>query len=308
MSSIPLRKIGDADVPAIGFGFMEMQLTAANRTALNNSDEERLKVLNAAYEAGCTFWDADCGFPSRDSEQLIRKWFKFNPDKREEIFLATKVKGAAASEFIEPQVESALRRLGVDYIDLYYQNRVDSNSSIEAIVEAIAEQVKAGKIRHIGLSGSACTPSNLRSANSIHPISAIKVDSYPAPIKLIETAREFHTKIVANRHAESESNQSEKMIKVEEVLKGVGEKYGATARQTALAWALAQGDDLFVVPCTKRIEYVRENAGAGRIHLTPEDVEEIGKAIECPDTSLVAVEDQKSEGAAPGASDSGLAG
>ncbi|KAL0571570.1 hypothetical protein V5O48_010388 [Marasmius crinis-equi] len=337
-SQIPLRKIGNTDVPAIGFGMMGLSVWYG----AVQSDEERLKVLDAAYESGCRFWDTADIYG--DSEELIGKWFKLNPGKRDQIFLATKF-GArldgpsrGTPEYVKQQCQESLRKMGVDYIDLYYQHRVDASTPIEKTVGAMAELVKyalfpfvihtsttsnhplppsrAGKVKYLGL--SECTPTGLRRASSIHPISALQIEFSALerpPAELLKTARELGTKIIAYSplgrgfltgqirsltdvqdsdgdfdlrtvlpKVIAEGN-FEKIMQLADVIKRVGDKHEhrATAGQAALAWVLEQGEDLFVIPGTKKVKYLLENAGAARVHLTPGDVEEITKAAEATD-------------------------
>ncbi|KAL0072845.1 Aldo-keto reductase str7 [Marasmius tenuissimus] len=280
-SSIPSRKIGNTDVPAIGFGVMGLSVGYG----AVDGDEERLKVLDAAYESGSTFWDTADVYG--DSEELIGKWFKRNPDKRSKIFLATKF-GARFDgpsrgdpQYVKEQFQKSLDRLGVDYVDLYYQHRVDPSTPIEKTVGAMAELVKAGKVKYLGL--SECTPNGLRRANSVHPISALQIE-YSAferpPADLLATAREFGTKIIAYsplgrglltgqvksiddleagdaRRIFPKFQDKEnfaRILKLSDTIKDIGGKHGATAGQAALAWVLAQGEDVFVIPGTKKVK------------------------------------------------------
>ncbi|KAJ7598533.1 NADP-dependent oxidoreductase domain-containing protein [Mycena floridula] len=180
MPSIIHRKLGDTLVPAIGFG----GISAAIGTG---TDEERLKVLDAAYEAGSTFWDTADAYG--DSEDLIGKWFKLNPEKRSKIFLATKFGrtktgpgGRGDPEFVKEQCAQSLKRLGVEYIDLYYQHRVDRNIPIEKTVGAMAELVKEGKVKYLGLSD--CTAAGLRRAHAVHPITALQIEFSPIELQV----------------------------------------------------------------------------------------------------------------------------
>ncbi|KAJ7799211.1 NADP-dependent oxidoreductase domain-containing protein [Mycena olivaceomarginata] len=309
MSPIPHRKLGDASVAAIGFGVMGIS-TAYGAV---DSDEERLKVLDAAYAAGCTFWDTANVYG--DSEDLIGKWFKLNPEKRSKIFLATKfgftMTGARGDpEFVKEQCEQSLARLGVDYIDLYYQHRVDPNTSIEKTVGAMAELVKEGKVKHLGLSD--CTASGLRRAHAVHPIAALQIEYSPLmlevehpPLALVAAARALGTKIVAysplgrgfltgqiksvdDLEADdfrrtvpkfSEANFP-KILALARKIGEVGKAHRATSGQTTLAWTLAQGEDFFVIPGTKKVKYLHENAGAAAIELTGEEVAAVRLAAE----------------------------
>ncbi|KAK1221468.1 hypothetical protein PQX77_015702 [Marasmius sp. AFHP31] len=305
-SSIPFRKIGNTDVPMIGFGVMGLAVGYGTV----DSDEERLK----ARVSSTTFWDTADIYG--DSEELIGKWFKLNPDKRSKIFLATKFGARSGGpsrgdpEYVKEQFRKSLDRLSTDYIDLYYQHRVDPATPIESTVEAMAELVKAGKVKYLGL--SECTPNGLRRANSVHPISALQIEysAFERPAAdLIATAREFGTKIVGYSplgrgfltgqvksidDLESDDirrifpkfqdkENFARILKLSDTIKNVGEKHGATAGQAALAWVLAQGEDIFVIPGTKKVKYLLDNTGAGKVHLTTEEVETILKAAEATD-------------------------
>ncbi|KAK0447374.1 NADP-dependent oxidoreductase domain-containing protein [Desarmillaria tabescens] len=302
MSNVLQRKIGDTPVPAIGFG--AMGLSVGYGTV--EPDEERFKVFDAAFEAGCTFWDtADAYF---DSEDLIGKWFKRNPEKRDSIFLATKfgftMQGARGDpEYVKQQCYTSLKRLGVDYIDLYYQHRVDPNTPIEKTVEAMAELVKEGKVKYLGLSD--CTASGLRRAHAIHPIAALQIEYSPFILDLIQTARELGVKIVAYSPLgrglltgqvrsrddleptdfrltvpKFKEENFPKILSLVDRIGDVAKRHNATSGQAALAWILAQGEDFFVIPGTKKIKYLKENLGAGSLKLTPEEIAEIRQIAE----------------------------
>ncbi|KAJ6607704.1 NADP-dependent oxidoreductase domain-containing protein [Mycena sp. CBHHK59/15] len=201
--SFPTRKIGGADVSALGFGAMGI----AGAYGAVEGDEERFKVLDAAYAAGCTHWDTADIYG--DSEELLGKWFK-RTGKRDEIYLATKfgivmteervVNGTP--EYARQSVEKSLKRLGVDCVDLYYLHRADSTVSIEHSVAAMAEFVKEGKVKHLGL--SEVSASTLRRAHAVHPIAAVQVEYSPftldiedPKIDLLRTCRELGIAVVA---------------------------------------------------------------------------------------------------------------
>ncbi|OBZ77663.1 Aldo-keto reductase yakc [NADP(+)] [Grifola frondosa] len=202
MSPLPTRKIGNAHVSAIGYG--TMGLAVGYGPAL--PDEDRLKVLDAVYANGCTNWDTADVYA--DSEVIIGKWLKMT-GKRNEIFLATKGGmvleargGNGEPEHIRAAIESSLERLGVDYVDLYYLHRADQTVPIELTVRAMAEFVKAGKVKYLGL--SECSAETLRRAHAVHPISALQVEYSPftldiedEKIGLLKTARELGVTIVA---------------------------------------------------------------------------------------------------------------
>ncbi|KAJ7036068.1 NADP-dependent oxidoreductase domain-containing protein [Mycena alexandri] len=301
----PTRQIGNFTFSAIGFGAMGLSVAYGQ----TESDEDRFKVLDAAYAAGCTFWDTANIYG--DSEVLLGKWFK-RTGKRADIFLATKFGfGANLSlsgtpENVRASAEASFEKLGVDTIDLYYLHRADANVPIETTVAAMAELVKAGKVKHLGL--SEVSASTLRRAHAVHPIAAVQVEYSPftldiedPKINLLNTARELGVKIVAysplgrglltgqyKSTDDFEDGDFRKLIprynatnfpnilKIADGLKAIGTKYnGATAGQVTLAWLLAQGDDIIPIPGTKKIKYLEENIAAGALTLTAEDVKAV---------------------------------
>ncbi|KZS97315.1 Aldo/keto reductase [Sistotremastrum niveocremeum HHB9708] len=299
--AIPPRKIGDATFPAIGFGAMGL----SGFYGATESDEDRFKVLDQCLAAGSTHWDtADMYL---DNEDFIGKWFK-RTGKRDQIFLATKfgftgqgIRGD--SPYVRQAFEKSVKRLGVDVIDLYYAHRVDKNTPIEETVEAMAQLVKEGKVRYLGLSEPSV--SSLRRAHAVHPIAAIQVEYSPFVLDiekmgLLDAARELGVKIVAysplarglvtGQYKSPEDFEKDdfrrvvpkysaenfpKLLKVVDDLKKIGEKYDATAGQVTLSWLLQQGDDIIPIPGTKKIKYLNENLGAYKVHLTPDEVKEI---------------------------------
>ncbi|KAG9076341.1 hypothetical protein FRC06_009558, partial [Ceratobasidium sp. 370] len=269
-STFPTRKIGNDNVSAIGFGAMG------------------------------------------DSEDLIGKWFK-RTGKRNQIFLASKFgitpDGPRGDpEYIKASIEQSLARLGVDTIDLYYVHRIDPKVPIETTMGVLVDLVKAGKIRYIGL--SVPSPGTLRRAHKVHSIAAIQVEYSPFVLDieekghLLETARELGVAVVTyspigkgllsgqiTSHADlpegdfrrllpkySDSNFPT-ILALGSRLKELGSAHNATASQVALAFLLAQGDDIIPIPGTKNVKYVEENLGAAYINLTPGEVKSIRKAI-----------------------------
>ncbi|KAJ7314220.1 NADP-dependent oxidoreductase domain-containing protein [Mycena albidolilacea] len=300
------RKIGTSTFPAIGFGAMGISTFYGPV----ESDEERFKVLDAAHAAGCRFWDTADLYG--DSEELIGKWFK-RTGKRADIFLCSKFGFRLPSfaldgtpEYVKTATESSLKKLGVDYIDLYYLHRADVNVPIEHTVAAMAEFVKAGKVKYLGL--SEVSAATLRRAHAVHPIAAVQVEYAPFTLEiedpkigLLAAARELGIQVVAysplgrglltgqyKSPDEFEADDFRRAIprycaenfpnilKLADGLKSVGAKYdGATGGQVALAWLLAQGDDIIPIPGTKKIKYLEENIAAGKLKLSAEDVQTV---------------------------------
>ncbi|TFY56508.1 hypothetical protein EVG20_g8898 [Dentipellis fragilis] len=311
MSKLPTRKIGDTEVTAIGYGAMGI----AAYYGPPMPDEDRFKVLDALYERGCTNWDtADIYL---DSEELIGKWFK-RTGKRDEIFLATKFGFTSPPPrnrtpdgdpvWAREAIERSLKRLGTDHIDLYYLHRPDHTIPIEKSVAAMAEFVKAGKVKYLGL--SEVSSATLRRAHAVHPIAVVQVEYSPftldiedPKIGLLKTARELGVKIVAysplgrglltgqykgpeefsaddfRRDIPKFSKENfPKVLKLAADLQKIGERHGATAGQVCLAWILAQGDDFIPIPGTRHIKYLDENLGAVNVKLSPAELEEVRRA------------------------------
>ncbi|KAI0747134.1 Aldo/keto reductase [Daedaleopsis nitida] len=318
----PTRKIGNIDISAIGYGAMGI---AAFHGALL-SDEERLKVLDGVYESGCTHWDTADVYA--DSEELIGKWFK-KTGKRNEIFLATKfgfVLGGEPlpdgrricgdPEYVPKALERSLARLGVEHLDLWYLHRADKTVPIEHTVAAMAEQVKAGKVKYLGL--SEVSSDTLRRAHAVHPIAALQVEYSPFTLDIenpkyavLKTARELGIKIVAYspvgrglltgkyrspddlepndaRHSlpRFSAENFPNVLKIVDAIKPIADRHNATLGQVTLAWLLAQGDDILPIPGSTKIANIKENMAAQALKLTAEEIEEIRKLAVAADNTL----------------------
>ncbi|KIM36704.1 hypothetical protein M413DRAFT_449041 [Hebeloma cylindrosporum] len=244
-----------------------------------------------------------------DSEDLLGKWFK-KTGKRDQIFLATKFGFTESGlngtpEYVRTAAETSLKRLGVETIDLYYLHRADQNVPIEKTVGAMAELVKEGKVRHLGL--SEISSATLRRAHAVHPIAAVQVEYSPfcldiedEKIGLLKTCRELGVTIIAysplgrgmltgayKSHDDIPDDDWRKTIprfgpqnfpnilKLVKGLQELGAKHDATPGQVTLAWLLAQGEDIIPIPGTKKIKYLKENLGALNVKLTPAEVAEV---------------------------------
>ncbi|KAF8323860.1 Aldo/keto reductase [Clavulina sp. PMI_390] len=200
----PKRKVGNVDVNAIGHGMMSI---GGNVYGPAGTDEERFELLNRLWELRQTNWDTAHMYG--DAEKLIGKWFAKYPERRSQIFLATKfgvyfTPGMAIRgdpEFIKEQLTESLERLQTDYIDLYYQHRPDPKVPIEVTVKTLAEFVKEGKIKQYGLSDA--TVNTIRRAQKIHPVAAVQVEINPflrdplMPGGIVDTARELGIAVYA---------------------------------------------------------------------------------------------------------------
>ncbi|KAF8880468.1 Aldo/keto reductase [Gymnopilus junonius] len=313
---LPTREIGNDNVTAMAFGLMGMSAFYSEKS---DDDEERFKVLDAAIEAGLTNWDTADVYG--DSEDLVGKWLK-RTGKRNEIFLATKF-GATATgpngkvEYVRASAEKSLKRLGVETIDLYYLHRADKKTPIEITVSAMAEFVKAGKVRYLGL--SEISSETLRRAHAVHPITAVQVEYSPfcldiedEKIALLKTCRELGVTVVAysplgrgvlagkfksradipadDWRREIPRFSDENFPNILKLVKGfeeVGKKHNATSGQVALAWLLAQGEDIIPLFGTKNIKNIKENLGAFNVKLGPEEVKELRAIAETADATTL---------------------
>ncbi len=304
------RTLGSAgpEVSAEGLGCMGMS------EFYGSADEaEAEATIRRALELGVTFLDTADMYGPFTNEELVGRAIA---GRRDEVVLATKfgnVRGPDGErlgvrgdpDYVREACEASLRRLGVDAIDLYYQHRVDPKVPIEETVGAMAELVGQGKVRHLGLSEAA--PETIRRAHATHPIAALQTEyslwSRDPEDEILPTLRELGIGFVpysplgrgfltgrfrslgdlaegdfrrVNPRFEGE-NLARNLGLVERVERIAAEK-GVTAGQLALAWVLAQGDDLVPIPGTKRRLYLEENVAAAAIELSGEDLERLDRA------------------------------
>ncbi len=310
MEKVKLGSQG-AIVSRMGLGCMGMSEFYGDR-----NDEESAATLLRAIDLGVNFLDTADVYGMGDNEELIGRTIKA---RRDEVFLATKFANirkkedpkywgiSGKPEYVKAACDASLKRLGVDVIDLYYQHRVDPETPIEDTVGAMAELVKAGKVKYLGLSEA--SPATIRRAHKVHPITALQTEyslwERHVEDEVLPTVRELGIGFVpysplgrgfltgtiskptelGSNDARSEryprfaeGNFDKNQVLVERV-RVIADRKGVKPGQLALAWVLAKGEDLIPIPGTKRRKYLEENAAAAEIHLSPEEVAELEAAV-----------------------------
>ncbi|KAK2038826.1 aldo/keto reductase [Colletotrichum somersetense] len=320
-ASLPVRRLSKSgpEIAALGVGLMGLSVAYGKP----GSDEERLAFLDRAWELGATNWDtADC---YGDNEDLVGKWLGLHPERRGDVFLATKFGIRAKDDgsdygvwfdtspgYCREACERSLKRLGVDSIDLYYIHRLDDKTPVEKTIEEMVRLKSEGKIKHFGI--SECSSATLRRAHAVHPIAAVQVEYNPwsleiegvAGTDLLRTCRELGVAVFAysplgrgimtgryrsaddfdasdyRRHLPRFAGENfRRNTELADRFAAVaGGRHGCSAGQLALAWLLAQGDDVIPIPGTKRVEYLEENLGALRVRLGEEEERELRGLVE----------------------------
>jgi aryl-alcohol dehydrogenase-like predicted oxidoreductase len=309
------RKLGNTNeqLSAIGLGTMGM-----NHAYGEPDDQESLATLNLAIELGINFLDTADIYAKGENEKLVSQVLVPNRNK---IFIATKFGFRwddqktrpfdASPAYLKTAVEQSLKRLRTDHIDLYYAHRVDPNVPIEETVEAMAELVKEGKVRYLGLSEASAA--SIRKAHAVHPIAALQSE-YSLLTRGVETETLPLTKelgisfvpfsplargLVTNTLDVStlgdndfrkglpryQAQYAENNKKLAEGFAALATSKNVTPAQIALAWVLNQGEHIIPIPGTKKTKYLRENAGAVEVDLTTEDLTVIDELLKkYPDT------------------------
>jgi aryl-alcohol dehydrogenase-like predicted oxidoreductase len=304
------RKLGaDVTVSAMGLGCMGMS------EFYGPADEAgSIATIHRAIDLGVDFIDTADMYGLGRNEELVGRAIR---DRRDKVFLATKFgnvrtpDGAFVGvdgrpEYVMRSCDGSLKRLGVDVIDLYYQHRVDPKTPIEDTVGAMASLVKAGKVRYLGMSEAA--PTTLRRACAVYPILALQTEyslwTRDPEIEILKTCRELGVGFVAysplgrgfltGRFSKSEDlspddsrrhqprfegENFERNLRLAEAVKKIAGEKGCTAAQLALAWVLAQGEDIVPIPGTKHIRYLEENLAALQIRITPDELRRLEEAF-----------------------------
>ena len=303
------RRLGSLRVSAIGLGCMGMsEFYGAH------DDAQSIDTLHRALDLGVNFLDTADAYGPFENEKLVGRAIR---DRRDEVVVATKFgnqRGADGSwigingrpDYVREACDASLQRLGVDHIDLYYQHRVDANVPIEETVGAMAELVRAGKVTHLGLSEAA--PQTIRRAHNVHRITALQTEyslwSRDPEDEILPAVRELGIGFVAyspigrgflsgqwrsiddlapddwrRNNPRFQGENFQRNLDLVEKIEEIAREKGVTPAQLAIAWVMAQGDDIVPIPGSKSRKHLEENVAAADIELTREDLERIDAVV-----------------------------
>ncbi|MDT7601313.1 MAG: hypothetical protein QOK26_3390 [Pseudonocardiales bacterium] len=304
--------LGGLDVSRIGLGAMSM---SAFYTGANSDNSEAVRTIHRAFDLGVTLLDTAEIYGPYLNEELVGRAIA---GRRDQVVLATKfgfISHAAGVNALDSSpaniraaLEGSLQRLGTDHVDLYYQHRVDPNTPIEDTVGTLAELVAEGKIRHIGLSEAGAE--TIRRAQAVHPITALQTEyslwTRDPEAEILPLVRELGIGFVAysplgrgfltgairstDQFARDDfrannprfaAGNFEQNLRIVDEVTAVAREADATPAQVALAWLLAQGDDIAPIPGTKRVTRLEENVASDAVELTPAQVSRLN-AIKPP--------------------------
>jgi aryl-alcohol dehydrogenase-like predicted oxidoreductase len=296
-------KLGTLDVGRIGLGAMGM---SAAYTGAGRDDAESIRTIHRALELGVTLIDTAEVYGPYTNEELVGRALK---GRRDQVVLATKFgfmshsgrSGPDSSpDSIRTALDGSLRRLNTDYIDLYYQHRVDPGTPIEDVIGTVAEFVAQGKVRHIGVSEA--WVDTIRRAHAVHPIAALQSeyslwtrDQEPEVLPLLRElgigfvpysplGHGFLTGTINSIEDLDESDwrrtnprftgeNFQRNLRIAEEVRGVAAEVGATPAQVAIAWLLTKGENIAPIPGTKRVKRVEENVAADDVVLTADQIQ-----------------------------------
>ena len=309
--TIPIRTLGELQVGAQGLGCMGMSEFYGQ-----GDDTESIRVIHQALELGVTLLDTSDMYGPYTNEQLVGRAIA---DRRDQAVIATKfglvrdpdnptargIRGDA--NYVRQACDGSLQRLGVDHIDLYYQHRVDRDTPIEETVGAMAELVKAGKVRYLGLSEASAE--TIRRAHAVHPITAVQSEwslwSRDIEESVVPACRELGIGIVpysplgrgvltgrfrsTSDFGEGDfrsvgqprfsAENLDKNLEMVRALERLASERGVTAGQLALAWVQHRGDHVVPIPGTKRLKYLEQNVAAATLDLSADDLAAVEAAV-----------------------------